>query len=107
MKKNKKDLKIEFKSKRLSTGCYEFRRCFWRIVPSELSWWKRPFNRWKIIQVFNSTFSTLNDICGPWEFSQIKETCKNVGDIEERNQTVQNQLLEAISRKEAAWEDED
>ena len=103
---NKKNLKIEFKSERLSTGCPEFRHCFWRIVPSELPWWRRLFNLWKPIQTFNNTFTELSDMCGPWEFSNIKETCKTVEDIEKRNQELQNQFLEALGRKEAAWEED-
>jgi len=105
MKKNKKDLKIEFKSEKLLSS-HDFRYCFWRIVPSELSWLGRLFNRWNLIKTFDSALIELSDLCDAWEFSKIKETCKTVGDIEKRDQELQDKLLEAIRQKEAAWEDE-
>ena len=106
---NKKDLKVEYKTERIQIGdtYTQNRHCFWRIQPSELPWWKRPFNRWKPIHVYLKTFTELSTICNPWEFSEVKNNCKTVEDIENREQKLRNLLYEDIGRKEAAWEDED
>lgn len=92
----KSNLRIEFKTER-NTERGLYRLVYWRIVPSELGLFRRLFlNPWHQAYYYRDGSST--DLFDPGEFKSLKESCKTVGDIKDRDlkfTKYQNSLWEA------------
>ena len=77
-----KNLKIEFRTFRI-IGEEDMRHVAWRVVPSQLNWWQRLFNPWRLLSYVMSDGDYFN-----WfsleRYKSTKETYHTVGDIIER-----------------------
>ena len=79
----KPNLKIEFKTER-NTERGLYRLVSWRVVPSELGLFRRLFlNPWHPVYHYHDGYAT--DLFDPGEFKNLKESCKTVGDMKDRD----------------------
>ena len=93
-----KNLKVEYCTRKPMVRS-RFRNVYWRIVPSELKWWQRPFNRWHKMFYYEYDGSS-SDLFSHDEYHQMVDCYKTVEDIEKREEKYRNIISDL-------WKDED
>ena len=77
-----KDLKIEFRTFPI-IGEEELRYVAWRVEPSQLKWWQKLFNPWRLLNFVMSDGHYFN-----WfrfeRYQELKEKYHTVGEIKYR-----------------------
>lgn len=92
----KPELKIEFATQKFSDRGF-YRYVYWRVVPSELGFFRRLFNFWKKLYLYKPS-GYSSDLFSSEDFKKVKNSCKTVGDIIERDKNFEK-LINKI------WED--
>lgn len=75
-----KNYKIELKTKATVYSPIS-RPVFWRIVPSELSFWHRLFNPWRRLYAVNATFMERKEFFDSDDYRSLKEKLLSVDDV--------------------------
>ena len=74
--------KVEFSTEITMNGHSQFRKVYWRIVPSELNWWDRKFhNRWHKMWWYYKD-GNYTDLFSVEEFKFMRSSISTVSDVE-------------------------
>ena len=97
-------MKIQYKSEPFDEESEE-RYLLYRIVPSELSWWKRTFkNPWRYVYVaYNTVFSTDIDVHDCLGFIFSSEEANTIASKYDTYEKITNFLNTEFNKAKITW----
>ena len=97
-------MKIQYKSQPLDVK-YDNRYIRFRIVPSELSWWKRTFkNPWRYVYSANSVvFSFDSSVHDCLSFLFYPETANDIASTYDTYEKITDFLTSELTKAESKW----
>ena len=97
-------MKVQYKSEPLDVKS-EKRYLLYRIVPSELSWWKRTFkNPWRYVYTsYKIVFSGYTNVNDCLSFLFYPETANDIASKYDTYEKITEFLASELNKAEAMW----